>query len=743
MAQNGPIKRLLVANRGEIACRIMKTAKRMNIKTLAIYSSADSDSMHVEMADEAHFIGDPEPQKSYLDQDKIFDLARRHNVSAIHPGYGFLSENAEFSQRCQRENLIFVGPGAAAIRSMGIKNESKHIMIGAKVPVVPGYHGLGQDDELLLSEARKIGYPVMIKPVRGGGGKGMRVVKRDEDFLEALESSRRESLKSFNDQSMLLERYIEQPRHVEVQVFGDSFGNYVYLYERDCSVQRRHQKIIEEAPAPLLSEETRQELGEKAVAAARAVDYLGAGTVEFILDKTTGEFYFMEMNTRLQVEHPITEMITGTDLVEWQLRVASGEPLPKRQSDIRISGHAFEARIYAEDPKDNFLPQTGRLNYVRLPQLGSSSLSGQQQDSSSSQSTIVRLDTGVTMGDTISPYYDPMIAKLIVWDKDRARALRKLHRALAQYIVVGVPTNIDFLSALTENRSFQEADIGTDFIDKHHDELFEAGTRKSASNIEPLELPSSLMPEICAIVYRLMMSSQQQKQRQPFAREDLASFRLVRARKPIYKFKINIPGLSLDDDRLNVQYESIDHNRGNLTVIADTDKASSSGTSLKTQMFAEWRTADDTVIVKLNQGHDVYKLQVQSPVLTDVDGQKTMVVMKRNGSDKSHLISIECEQSFQNQLGSGSAAGGSSQMDPSVARAPMPGIIERVLVKEGDQISEGQSLIVMSAMKMEYTIRSQADNAIVEAVNCVTGDFVAKDLVLARLKLNCKEVQQQ
>lgn len=732
MAQNGPIKRLLVANRGEIACRIMRTAKRMNIKTLAIYSSADRDSMHVKMADEAHFVGEPEPQKSYLDQEKIFDLARRHQVSAIHPGYGFLSENAEFSQRCQRESLIFVGPSSAAIRSMGIKNESKQIMIGAQVPVVPGYHGLEQDDQLLLEEARKIGYPVLIKPVRGGGGKGMRVVQREKDFIEALESSRRESLKSFNDQSMLLEKYIQQPRHVEVQVFGDSHGNYVYLYERDCSVQRRHQKIIEEAPAPLLSDEKRRELGEKAVAAARAVDYLGAGTVEFILDKTTGEFFFMEMNTRLQVEHPITEMITGTDLVEWQLRVAQGEPLPKQQSDIRISGHAFEARIYAESPEDNFLPQTGRLDYVQLPgQLGQSA-ADQPGDSSK---TIVRLDTGVSMGDTISPYYDPMIAKLIVWDENRAEALRKLHQALGQYVVVGVPTNIDFLCKLTENKAFQEADIGTDFIDKHHDELFSPDGKVEASSIEEGR-EFALMPEICAVVHKLLL---QQSSGQPGAAahqpKDFSSFRIVHNRKPVYRFRMS----TANQADLRVQYESIDHNRGNLTVTAadaddDEDKSrskSSGGHSLRTQVLVDWQ-ADDSVQIKLNHGHDIYKLEVQSPALTDPVGQETMIVVKRSGTSKSQLIRVEYENCFQQQQQGG--ATGSS--DPSVARAPMPGIIERVLVKEGDRISEGQSLVIMSAMKMEYTIKSlMQGDATVEAVNCKAGDFVAKDLVLARLKL--------
>lgn len=730
MAQKaGPIKSLLVANRGEIACRIMKTAKRLNIKTLAIYSSADSDSMHVKMADEAHYIGDPEPQRSYLDQDKIFDLARRHRVSAIHPGYGFLSENAEFSQRCQRENLIFIGPSSAAIRSMGIKNESKHIMTGANVPVVPGYHGLDQDNGLLLAEARNIGYPVMIKPVRGGGGKGMRVVKCEEDFIEALESSRRESLKSFNDQSMLLERYIEQPRHVEVQVFGDSHGNYVYLYERDCSVQRRHQKIIEEAPAPLLSDEKRRELGEKAVAAARAVDYLGAGTVEFILDKTTGEFYFMEMNTRLQVEHPITEMITGTDLVEWQLRIAAGEPLPRKQADININGHAFEARIYAESPSDGFLPQTGRLDYVQLPQL-----SKQAGSVSSQSSSIVRLDTGVTTGDTISPYYDPMIAKLIVWDQDRARALQKLHRALGEYVVVGVPTNIDFLYSLTENKAFQEADIGTDFIDKHHDELFQAEGIPAAANSKDACNELSMVPEICAAVFKLLSSVAIRD-----LCENLTSFRVVHKRKPVYRFKLSLPGAK---EKFGVDYESIDKNRGVLTIV--TDRTDSRGAVLKTQVFADWQSSDEagdneTLTVKLNQEQDVYKIQVESPALTEDDTQETMVVIRRANSDKSQVIRIEYENCFRAEQ-SNAAGGGSA--DPSVARAPMPGVIERVLVKPGDTVSEGQSLIVMSAMKMEYTIKSTASTmARVETLNCKAGDFVAKNSVLVRLSSLAEDQQ--
>uniref|UniRef100_A0A669DSC2 Methylcrotonoyl-CoA carboxylase subunit alpha, mitochondrial n=1 Tax=Oreochromis niloticus TaxID=8128 RepID=A0A669DSC2_ORENI len=413
---NKRIEKVLIANRGEIACRVMRSAKKMGVRSVAVYSDADKHSMHVAMADEAYHIGPAPSQQSYLSMDKVLEVAKKSGSHAVHPGYGFLSENTEFAEACKQEGIIFIGPPSSAIRDMGIKSTSKHIMSAAGVPIIGGYHGEDQSNEKLQAEAVRIGYPVMIKAVRGGGGKGMRIARSDSDFLEQLESARREARKSFNDDVMLIEKFVEDPRHVEVQVFGDMHGNAVYLFERDCSVQRRHQKIIEEAPGPGISPEVRRKLGEAAVRAAKAVNYVGAGTVEFIMD-AQHNFYFMEMNTRLQVEHPVSEMITGTDLVEWQLRVAAGERLPLLQEDIMLRGHSFEARIYAEDPNNDFLPGAGPLLHLSTP--------------SPDQHT--RIETGVREGDEVSAHYDPMIAKLVVWGEDRSAALKKLRYCLRQY----------------------------------------------------------------------------------------------------------------------------------------------------------------------------------------------------------------------------------------------------------------------------------------------------------------------
>lgn len=386
-----PISKVVIANRGEIAARVMRTCKKLGIRTVAVFSDADAKSLHVSLADEAYHIGPALSQKSYLRGEKIIDVAKLTGAQAIHPGYGFLSESVEFSDLCQKEGVIFIGPPANAIRDMGIKSTSKNIMNAAGVPCIGGYHGEDQSEETLIREGAKIGYPLMIKAVRGGGGKGMRIANSSEEFLPQLHSAISESEKAFGDGSVLLEKYVRSPRHVEVQVFADMYGNAVYLWERDCSVQRRHQKIIEEAPAPGISEELRRELGEAAVRAAKAVNYVGAGTVEFILDKEDLSFHFMEMNTRLQVEHPITEMITGVDLVDWQIRIAGGEPLPVTQDQVTRKGHAFEARIYAEDPKNNFLPGAGPLEHLSTPE----------------GNDFVRVETGVREGDDVSVHYDP------------------------------------------------------------------------------------------------------------------------------------------------------------------------------------------------------------------------------------------------------------------------------------------------------------------------------------------------
>ena len=445
--------KLLIANRGEIACRVARTARRMGVRTVAVYSDVDAQSAHVAACDEAVHIGGPRPQESYLRGDVILDAARRTGAEAIHPGYGFLSENAEFATACAAAGIVFVGPPPAAIAAMGSKSAAKVLMEKARVPLTPGYHGERQEAEYLLKEAERIGFPVLIKAVAGGGGKGMRRVDRAADFAATLASCQREAAASFKDDRVLVEKYLTAARHIEVQVFADNHGNAVYLFERDCSVQRRHQKVIEEAPAPGMTPARRRRMGDAAVAAARAVNYSGAGTVEFIAEADA--FYFMEMNTRLQVEHPVTEMITGLDLVEWQLRVASGQPLPLGQERLSINGHAIEARVYAEDPARDFLPSIGRLDHLATP----------------AETADVRIDTGVRRGDEITPFYDPMIAKLIVHGSTRAQAIAKMRAALAQYEVAGVSTNVEFLGRLMTAPSFVEARLDTALIERERAHL--------------------------------------------------------------------------------------------------------------------------------------------------------------------------------------------------------------------------------------------------------------------------------
>ncbi len=444
-------RKILIANRGEIACRVIATARRMGVATVAVYSDADATARHVQLADEAWPIGPAPARDSYLRGDTILDVARRSGAQAVHPGYGFLSENAGFAAACAEAGIVFIGPPAAAIRAMGSKAAAKALMAEAGVPLVPGYHGADQDPALLHAEAARIGFPVLIKASAGGGGKGMRVVTDAGAFAAALDGAKREAAASFGDERVLVERYLTAPRHIEIQVFADTHGNAISLFERDCSVQRRHQKVLEEAPAPGMDPARRQAMGDAAVAAARAVGYVGAGTVEFIAE--AGEFYFMEMNTRLQVEHPVTEAITGLDLVEWQLRVAAGEKLPTLAPTI--TGHAIEARIYAEDPARDFLPSVGTLLHLRQP----------------TERQGVRVDTGVRQGDAISPNYDPMIAKLIVHGADRPDALRRLSAALAEYEVVGVQTNLGLLRAVASHPVFGSGVFDTGFIASHPEVL--------------------------------------------------------------------------------------------------------------------------------------------------------------------------------------------------------------------------------------------------------------------------------
>lgn len=456
-------KKILIANRGEIACRIIETAHKMGIKTVAIYSDADANAKHVDMAGEAWRVGPPAVAESYLLSDKIIEIAKCSGAEAIHPGYGFLSENPDFVEKIEDSGLRFIGPSADAIRAMGLKDSAKNLMEAAGVPVVPGYHGENQEPEFLASEALKVGYPVLIKARAGGGGKGMRKVDHPDDFAEALAGAQREGLSSFGDASCLIEKWVTTPRHIEIQVFGDDFGNVVHLFERDCSLQRRHQKVIEEAPAPGMTEEMRAAMGDAAVRCAESIGYSGAGTIEFIVDASDGlkpdRFWFMEMNTRLQVEHPVTEAITGVDIVEWQIRVANGEKLPKDQDSLTINGHAFEARIYAENVPAGFLPATGTLDHLSFPKEA-------------------RIDSGIRQGDTITPWYDPMIAKLIVYGKTREVALRNLKYAIDSSQIFGTVTNLNFLSKLCAHNDFSRGIVDTGLIERDYESLIQAGKLK-------------------------------------------------------------------------------------------------------------------------------------------------------------------------------------------------------------------------------------------------------------------------
>ena len=467
--------KILIANRGEIACRVAATAKRMGVRTVAVYSDADRYAKHVSACDEAVYLGGSAPKDSYLKGDLLIKIAQETGAQAIHPGYGFLSENASFAKACEDAGIVFIGPSASAITAMGLKSESKQLMETAGVPLIPGYHGDNQDPDFLHKEADRIGYPLLIKASSGGGGKGMRLVERSEDFMGLLDSCRREAITSFGNDAMLIEKYALNPRHIEIQVFGDSHGNYVHLFERDCSVQRRHQKVLEEAPAPGVDEEMRQAMGTAAINAARAVNYVGAGTVEFIVEqrpsadgKVEMGFYFMEMNTRLQVEHPVTEAITGMDLVEWQLLVAAGGEIPVKQEQLSIQGHAIEARICAENPDNEFLPATGTLFTYRKPEHTKFDVGA------------VRVDDGVEEGDVISPFYDSMIAKLIVHAPTREQALAKLDQALAQTRIVGLPNNVAFLRHVLATESFSQAKLDTALIEREKEVLF---------NQQPLSLP--------------------------------------------------------------------------------------------------------------------------------------------------------------------------------------------------------------------------------------------------------------
>jgi len=661
-------QKILIANRGEIACRVSATARRMGIQTVAVYSAADADAKHVSACDEALLIGPAAASESYLRGDKIIAVALASGAQAIHPGYGFLSENAAFAKACADAGLVFIGPPATAMTSMGSKSAAKTLMARAGVPLVPGYHGDDQDPELLQREADRIAYPVLLKASAGGGGKGMRIVERAEDFKAALASCKREAASSFGDDKVLIEKYLTRPRHIEIQVFADSHGQCIHLFERDCSVQRRHQKVLEEAPAPGLSDARRQAMGAAAVAAAKAVDYVGAGTVEFIVDYANGvegDFYFMEMNTRLQVEHPVTEMITGLDLVEWQLRVAAGQALPLRQDQLALDGHAIEARIYAENPEKGFLPAIGSLQYLHTPPAVQFCVSASGQHKAQ-----VRIDSGVRQGDAISPFYDPMIAKLIVWGPDRLAALANMAAALAQYRIVGLASNISFLQRLTSSSAFTDADLDTGLIARHHDSLFPA---PQAPDIETLALAAAAL-----------LAQETSTERDPWAQSNG------------WRLNSNLMrNLRFADDAGSYDIAITYHGTGRWQLHSPPAQA---GLELHLQQ------RDGAALLVTLDGNNLHGHVVRS-------------------EDDFHIFHGANHRvlRWDDPL----AHAGQQEHAGGRLTAPMPGKIVAVLVEPGQEVAQGAPLLIMEAMKMEHTITAPAAGT-VDTVLYQVGDQVAE-----------------
>ena len=640
---------ILIANRGEIACRIIRTARKLGLRTIAVYSDADRDAQHVKLADGARAIGPPPAADSYLDIDAIVRAAKSGNAGAVHPGYGFLAENAAFAEACAKAGLVFIGPGVEAIRAMGSKIAAKKIMGKAGIPLVGGYHGRAQSFEALSKAADEVGYPVMLKASAGGGGKGMRIVRGKKDFKDALDSARREAKSAFGDATMLIEKYITRSRHIEIQIFADMDGNTVHLFERDCSIQRRHQKIIEEAPAPHMTDERRAGMGATAVAAAKAIGYVGAGTVEFIVEPD-GTFYFMEMNTRLQVEHPVTEMILGLDLVEWQIRVAAGEKLPLAQDQINASGHAIEARLYAEDPARDFLPATGRLDHLVFPP----------------EDRHVRIDTGVVAGDEISIHYDPMIAKLIVWDVDRRSAIRRLGIALAATQIAGLTTNIGLLLAVARHPAFIGGKADTGFIERYRDEL-----------LPPPQPASDAVLALAALAVVL-------------AQARSAASRAARSSDPYSPWHRG-DGWRLNDDAY--------------TELKFTD-------------------GDNEAAVTVHYRSGFYLLDlpggsVDASGVLDPDGGLTAeiagAVCRASVVRMGRELTIFTEEG-SHVLGVVDILAGVADHDivGGSLMAPMPGKIIAVNVKPGAAVTRGQALLVLEAMKMEHTIAAPADGIVTQ-----------------------------
>ncbi|MEO5831226.1 MAG: biotin carboxylase N-terminal domain-containing protein [Rhodanobacter sp.] len=657
-------ERVLIANRGEIACRVMRTCRRLGIHTIAVYSEADRDAQHVRLADEAWPIGGPRPADSYLRIDAILEVAEKSGAQAVHPGYGFLSENTEFSRACQAAGIVFIGPDPASIEAMGSKSAAKQLMARHDVPLVPGYSGNNQDNAFLAEQAHQVGYPLIIKPSAGGGGKGMQVVRSDAEFPEALATAQRVAAAAFGDASMLLERYVEHPRHIEFQIFGDRHGNVIHLDERECSAQRRYQKVLEETPSPFLTPEKRAAMGAAAVAAARAVNYVGAGTVEFIVGPA-GDFHFMEMNTRLQVEHPVTELTHGVDLVEWQLRVADGEPLPLTQDEVVSHGHAIEVRLYAEDPDQNFLPGSGKLHTLRLP----------------APSDHVRLDGGVVEGDTVTIFYDPMIVKMIVYDRNRTQALQRMREALAACEIIGPKSNIGFLERLVRHPAVVEARIDTGYLDRHLEEFL-------VGDIPPTD--DVLFAAVTAVLLydELQVASAAADPHSPWASAD--AWRIGHAGKRIValtwreqRFEIEARGHAGD---YQLSHGEINCEVRGAKLLVDDLSARFDGESRRVPLHGD----------------------AAHVLLHDANGQ-------RYSFARAAAFAWE----------SSDAAGGNQVI------APMPGRIVLVKAKAGDVVEQGHELLVMEAMKMELALKAPRAGTI-ESVSATQGEFVEADAVLVR-----------
>uniref|UniRef100_A0A7N0TW68 Methylcrotonoyl-CoA carboxylase subunit alpha, mitochondrial n=3 Tax=Kalanchoe fedtschenkoi TaxID=63787 RepID=A0A7N0TW68_KALFE len=689
-----PIEKILIANRGEIACRIIRTAKRLGIRTVAVYSDADRDALHVKSADEAVHIGPPPARSSYLKATTILDAAFRTGAQAIHPGYGFLSESAEFAQLCEDKGLTFIGPPASAIRDMGDKSASKRIMGAAGVPLVPGYHGSEQDIELMKAEADKIGYPVIIKPTHGGGGKGMRIVNSADEFIEAFLGAQREAAASFGINTILLEKYITQPRHIEVQVFGDKHGNVLHLYERDCSVQRRHQKIIEEAPAPNVMNDFRSHLGEAAVSAAKAVNYHNAGTVEFIVDTASGKFYFMEMNTRLQVEHPVTEMVVGQDLVEWQIRVANGEPLPINQSEVPLSGHAFEARIYAENVPRGFLPATGVLHHYQPVDVSST----------------VRVETGVVEGDTVSMHYDPMIAKLVVWGENRDAALVKMKDCLSRFQVAGLPTNINFILQLANHWAFQQGIVETHFIERYRDELF-----VDPSNSDLAKQSYNAARHVAALLAACLLEKE-------------------RSNGPLSIWYTHPPFRVHNLATRTIEFEWV----------SEYDLNNESKLTLSVTYQPDGRYLIETgeecpgLIVQAAQlGSGCFRVEADG-ISSDVN----VAIYTKDQIANLHIWTGQHHHQFKQRLGMELADDDgsldkprleSTSHPPGTVAAPMAGLVVKVLLQNDTKVEKGQPVLVMEAMKMEHVVKAPCSGK-VSSLQVSAGQQVADSSALFKVK---------